>query len=116
MAVPLTRLSSGRRTISCIGALLSAAWLRPTKPTSSTGPAISSVVYSARRRAKLRGWSTCHRKLKLSSTFLMVPTRVQASSARPTEPTTPLLTRLANCTTLLVSRVAASPPTGRKNS
>jgi len=30
---------------------------------------MSRVVYSASRRAKLRGWSTCHRKLKLSSTF-----------------------------------------------
>ena len=73
-------------------------------------------MYSARRRAKLRGCSTCQRKLKLSSTFLMVPTRVQASSARPSEPTTPLLTRLANCMTRAVSSAAAASPTGRKNS
>ena len=114
--MPRRRCSSGRRTISCTGALPRAACDSPTKPTSSTGPAISSVVYSAMRRAKLRGCSTCHRKLKLSSTFLMVPTSVQASSASPTEPTTPLLTRCANCTTRLVSSVAAAPPTGRKNS
>ena len=77
---------------------------------------MSRLVYSASRRARLRGWSTCHRKLKLSSTFLMVPTRVQASSASPTDPTTPLLTWLANCTTRVVSSVAAAPPTGRKSS
>ena len=43
--------------------------------------ALDIPPYSARRRPKLRGWSTCQRKLKLSSTFLMVPTSVQASSA-----------------------------------
>ena len=73
-------------------------------------------MYSATRRAKLRGCSTRQRKLKLSSTFLMVPNRVQASSARPTEPTTPVLTLLANCMTRAVSSAARRSPTGRKNS
>ena len=39
---------------------------------------MSRLRYSATRRAKLRGCSTRHRKLKLSSTFLIVPSRVHS--------------------------------------
>ena len=107
---------NGRCTTSCTGELLKVACSRPMKPTSTTGATISRPVYSATRRAKLRGCSTRHRKLKLSSTFLIVPIRVQASSARPREPTTPLLTRLANCSTRVVSSCEAAGPSGLKNS
>jgi hypothetical protein len=54
-------------------------------------------------------------KLKPSSTFLMVPNKVQSSSARPTEPTRPVLTLSANSMMRWVSSGALSP-TGRKNS
>ncbi len=114
----LVRLCSGGRSVTTnfSGPLPSAACDRPMKPTSSNGPMTSSVRYSATRRAKLRGCSTRHRKLKLSSTFLIVPSKVQASNANPRVPTTPLLTRSANCMTFEVSSSAAWPPTGRKNS
>ena len=116
MLTPRRRCKSGSCTTSCTGALAKVACSRPTNPTRSTGAAMRKPVYSARRRAKLRGCSTCQRKLKLSSTFLMVPMSVQASSARPREPTTPLLTRPANCSTRVVSSCAAAVPSGRKNS
>ena len=71
--------------------------------TTTMGPTISRATYSVTRRAKLRACSTRHRKLKLSSTFLMVPNKVHSSSARPTEPTTPVLTLSANAMTRSVS-------------
>ena len=79
------------------------------------GPTMSSATYSVTRRAKLRACSTRHRKLKPSSTFLMVPNRVQSSSARPSEPTRPVLTLSANSMTLAVNS-AALAPMGLKNS
>ena len=72
-------------------------------------------MYSVMRRAKLRACSTRHTKLKPSSAFLMVPNKVQSSSARHSEPTMPVLTRSANSMTLWVSSGALAP-TGLKNS
>ena len=80
------------------------------------GPTMSSATYSVTRRAKLRGSSTRHRKLKPSSTFLMVPNRVQSSSARPREPTRPVLTLVGELHDLLRELAGADSPMGLKNS
>ena len=85
------------------------------KLTTTMGPTMSSATYSVTRRAKLRACSTRHRKLKPSSTFLMVPNKVQSSSARPSEPTRPVLTLSANSMTFAVNS-AALAPMGLKNS
>ena len=70
ISVPGRRCRNGILATSCTGALAMVACDRPMNATSNTGPTTSSVRYSAIRRAKLRGCSTRHRKLKLSSTFL----------------------------------------------
>ena len=88
----------------------------PMKTTRMTGPTTIRVMYSLTRRAKLRACWTRQRKLKLSSTFLMVPTSVHARSAKPTEPTTPPLTLLANSITREVSSAAPSGPSALKSS
>ena len=87
----------------------------PRKLTTTMGPTMSSDTYSVTRRAKLRACSTRHRKLKLSSTFLIVPNKVHNSSARPTAPTRPVLTSSAIAMTRAVSMCALAPM-GRKNS
>ena len=87
----------------------------PISVPTSSGATTSNATYSAMRRMKLRGWSTCQTKLTLSSTFLIVPISVQIRNARPTEPTMPPRTRSAKSMTFCVSSPAASPM-GRKNS
>ena len=87
----------------------------PMSAPISTGAITSSAKYSAMRRMKLRGCSTCQTKLRLSSTRLSVPISVQISSVRPTEPSTPPRTRSAKSMTFWVSAPAALP-IGEKNS
>ena len=86
------------------------------KLTTTMGPTMSSAMYSVTRRAKLRACSTRQMKLKPSSTFLMVPNKVHSSSARPTEPTRPVLTLSANSMTRWVSSAEPVAPSGWKNS
>ena len=67
---PRRRCSSARCTTSWTGPVAMAVCSSPTKPTRITGAAISSAVYSATRRPKLRGCSTCQRKFETVLDFL----------------------------------------------
>ena len=89
---------------------------RRESSTTTIGPTMSSATYSVTRRAKLRGSSTRHRKLKLSSTFLMVPNRVQSSSARASGPTQARADAVGELHDLLRELARPCRPSGLKNS
>ncbi len=98
--------SSGRVAIEATSA--SAAAIR-------IGLTISTDRYSLKRRARLRGRSTCQRWLNESSTFCTTEITVQSSTARPTEPSTPP----CRWSTKPITRAVSSGPrlpSGRKNS
>ena len=65
----MVQASGGMAFSHSANGLCSADPNRPKATASRMGPTIMTERYSVKRRAKLRGRSTRHTKLKLASTF-----------------------------------------------
>ncbi len=65
----IVKASGGIALAHCANGLCSAEPNSPIVTASRMGPTTITLKYSVKRRAKLRGRSTRHTKLKLASTF-----------------------------------------------